>query len=84
VFPPIEPMSTASLAFAAAIASSVRGSPHASIEQPPIRISVYLNSCPNFAPTASSTLTASVTTSGPIPSPLITPTLNAIIIVLPN
>ena len=40
VFPPIDPISTASLAFAAAIASSVKGTPVASIEHPPIRISV--------------------------------------------
>ena len=40
VLPPIEPISTASEAFAASIASSVRGSPVASIEQPPIRISL--------------------------------------------
>ena len=40
VFPPMEPISTASLALAAAIASSVKGTPVASMEQPPIRISV--------------------------------------------
>ena len=40
VLPPIEPISTASESRAVAIASSVRGTPVASIEQPPIRISV--------------------------------------------
>ena len=36
---PIDPIRTASDAFAAAIASSVSGTPVASIEHPPIRIS---------------------------------------------
>ena len=40
VLPPIEPISTASESSAVAIASSVRGTPVASIEQPPIRMSV--------------------------------------------
>ena len=40
VFPPIEPIRTASLSNAVLIASSVSGTPVASIEQPPIRISV--------------------------------------------
>ena len=41
VLPPMEPISTASDAFAAAIASSVNGTPVASIEHPPIKIASY-------------------------------------------
>ena len=38
VFPPIEPIKTASEAFAVAIASSVKGTPCTSIEAPPIKM----------------------------------------------
>ena len=38
--PPTAPRSTASEALAIATASSVRGTPHSSIEQPPIKIFV--------------------------------------------
>ena len=78
VFPPMEPISTASAAFAVAIASSVRGTPQASMDAPPMRISVYSISCPNFSATLFRTFSASVTISGPIPSPLMTVILHFI------
>ena len=40
VSPPIEPISTASAAFAVSMASSVNGTPCTSMEAPPIKISV--------------------------------------------
>ena len=70
--PPTAPSSTESLSLAVLRASSVNGTPVASMETPPISTSLYLNSCPYFVPTASSTLHASRTISGPIPSPGIT------------
>ena len=76
--PPTAPKRTASDAFAVASASSVRGTPYASIEQPPISTSLYVNLCPYFSATLSRTFLASRTISGPIPSPGISVTLNSI------
>ena len=83
VLPPMEPINTASDAFAASIASSVNGTPVASMEHPPIKISSYSNSCPNSLPTLSNTFFASFTISGPIPSPEMTPTRNFIAVLPP-
>ena len=60
VLPPMEPIKTAADAFAASIASSVNGTPVASMEHPPIKISSYSNSCPNSLPTLSNTFFADV------------------------
>src|SRR5690625_1788724 len=67
--PPTAPSKIASAARALARALSVRGTPWASMELPPIRSSSKLRSRLNFLSVASSILRASVTISGPMPSP---------------
>ena len=77
-------ISTASLLFAASIASSVRGTPCTSMDAPPRRISVYCMVWPNFSATLSNTFLASPTISGPIPSPGIHPICNSITASIPS
>ena len=67
--PPTAPKRTASAALAEATVASGRGTPVASIAQPPMSCLSYSISKPNFLAAASNTSTAASTISTPMPSP---------------